>query len=353
MQATMRMLMRCLALLAMLALGSTLPRPVIAADLTPVVIGNIPSLTGAPLYIAKDKGYYEALGLDVQLTNAGSPADQAALLTTNRLQLVGGAVTAGFFNAFARKLPVTLVLSRAVSPINHYLMARVALRGVLKKPADLKGRIIALDQTGTDLSYELLKTLQAAGMTMADVQVKFLPFSEQPAALATGAIDLALMISPLQDATEAKGIAFRFLNTDPYITPRPMAASVLEMNKDWAAEHPDAAKNFVIATLKATRYYCDAYHHGANRADVVRILAKYSNVQDPALIEKIDWTSMDPEGKIPLTSIMDIQDFYIKDKLVSTRVPETDLMPLSFVGTARQTLGAYKVARDDHRPGCR
>ncbi|HEY5340543.1 MAG TPA: ABC transporter substrate-binding protein, partial [Candidatus Aquilonibacter sp.] len=159
--------MRTFVLLTILALGAASSRGVGAADLIPVVIGNIPSLTGAPLYIGIDKGYYAAAGLDVQLTNAGSPADQAALLTTNRLQLVGGAVTAGFFNSFARKLPVALVLSRAVSPVNHYLMARMALRGVLKTPADLKGRIIAIDQKGTDLSYELSKTLQSAGLTLA------------------------------------------------------------------------------------------------------------------------------------------------------------------------------------------
>jgi NitT/TauT family transport system substrate-binding protein len=349
----MRSAMHVLMLPMILALCASSMSSVRGADLIPVVIGNIPSLTGAPLYIAKDKGYYEAAGLDVQLTNAGSPADQAALLTTNRLQLVGGAVTASFFNSFARKLPVALVLSRAVSPINHYLMARMPLRGVLKTPADLKGRIIAIDQTGTDLSYELLKTLQKAGLTLADVQVKFLPFSEQPAALATGAIDMALMVSPLQDATADKGIAFRFLNTDSYITPRPMAASVLEMNRDWVAAHPDAAKAFVAATLRATRYYCEAYHHGANRADVVRILAKYSNVQDPALIEKVDWTAMDVNGAIPMASIMDIQDFYVKEKLVNTPVAESELAPPAWVAQARATLPAFRLAHDDHRPGCR
>jgi NitT/TauT family transport system substrate-binding protein len=345
--------MRTVAFVAILALGAASSRTARAADLLPVVIGNIPSFTAAPLYIAIDKGYYAAAGLDVQLTNAGSPADQAALLTQDRLQLVGGAVSASFFNSFARKLPVALVLSRAVSPINHYLMARMGLRGVLKTPADLKGRTIAIDQAGTDLSYELLKTLQSAGLTLTDVQVKFLPFSEQPAALATGAVDLALMISPLQDATADKGIAFRFLNTDKFITPRPMAASVIEMNRDWAAAHPDAAKAFVVATLRATRYYCEAFHYGANRPDVVRILAKYSNVQDPALIEKIDWTSMDVDGRIPIASIMDIQDFYIKGKLVNEPVAEADLAPPAWVEQARASLPPFRLAHDDHRPGCR
>ena len=141
---------RFLVLALVSALGAASAPAVRAADMLPVVIGNIPSFTAAPLYIAIDKGYYTAAGLDVQLTSAGSPADQAALLTTDRLQLVGGAVTASFFNSFARKLPVALVLSRAVSPINHFLMARMGLKGVLKGPADLKGRIIAIDQTGTD-----------------------------------------------------------------------------------------------------------------------------------------------------------------------------------------------------------
>jgi NitT/TauT family transport system substrate-binding protein len=349
----MRIALRGLVLALVAALSAASPPTVRAADLIPVIIGNIPSFTAAPLYIAIDKGYYTAAGLDVQLTSTGSPADQAAMLSTNRLQLVGGAVTAGFFNAFARKLPVALVLSRAVSPINHYLMARMGLKGVLKGPADLKGKIIAIDQNGTDLSYELLKTLQSAGLTLADVQVKFLPFSEQPAALATGAVDLALMVSPLQDATADKGIAFKFLNTDSYIKLRPMAGSVLEMNRDWAAAHPDAAKAFIVATLRATQYYCEAYHYGANRPDVVRILAKYSNVQDPALIEKIDWTAMDVGGRISMPSIMDIQNFYVQQKLVNAPVAESDLTPPAWVDQARATVPPFKLVHDDHRPGCR
>jgi NitT/TauT family transport system substrate-binding protein len=349
----MRIALRALVLALVAALSAASPPALRAADLIPVIIGNIPSFTAAPLYIAIDKGYYTAAGLDVQLTSTGSPADQAAMLSTNRLQLVGGAVTAGFFNAFARKLPVSLVLSRAVSPINHYLMARMGLKGELKGPADLKGKIIAIDQNGTDLSYELLKTLQSAGLTLADVQVKFLPFSEQPAALATGAVDLALMVSPLQDATADKGIAFKFLNTDSYIKLRPMAGSVLEMNRDWAAAHTDAAKAFIVATLRATQYYCEAYHHGANRPDVVRILAKYSNVQDPALIEKIDWTAMDVGGRISMPSIMDIQNFYVQEKLVNVPVAESDLTPPAWVDQARATVPPFKLVHDDHRPGCR
>ena len=274
-------------------------------------------------------------------------------MTQDRLQGVGGAVSASFFNAFAHKLPVEMVLSRAVTPVNHYLMARMGLKGQLKGPADLKGKTIALDAVGTDLGYELLKTLQSVGLTLNDVHITYLPFAEQPAALSTGAIDLALMVSPLQDATADKGLAFRFISTDKYVNPRPMVASVLEINRDWVSAHPDAAKAFIVATLKATRYYCDAYHHGPNRPDVVRILAKYSNVQDPALIEKINWTSMDVGGRISMPSIMDIQNYYIAQKLVTEPIPEAQMAPPAWVDQARASLPPYKVASDDHQPGCR
>ncbi len=78
----MRIALRVLVLALVAALGAASPPAVRAADLLPVVIGNIPSFTAAPLYIAIDKGYYTAAGLDVQLTSTGSPADQAAMLST-------------------------------------------------------------------------------------------------------------------------------------------------------------------------------------------------------------------------------------------------------------------------------
>src|SRR6202522_1016790 len=99
----MRIALRALVLALVAALSAASPPALRAADLIPVIIGNIPSFTAAPLYIAIDKGYYTAAGLDVQLTSTGSPADQAAMLSTNRLQLVGGAVMAGFLHAFARQ----------------------------------------------------------------------------------------------------------------------------------------------------------------------------------------------------------------------------------------------------------
>jgi hypothetical protein len=40
-----------------------------------VVVGDNPSLSGAPLYVALEKGYYREAGIDVQLEMSGTSSD--------------------------------------------------------------------------------------------------------------------------------------------------------------------------------------------------------------------------------------------------------------------------------------
>jgi ABC-type nitrate/sulfonate/bicarbonate transport system substrate-binding protein len=71
-----------------------------------IVVGDNPSLSGAPLYVALEKSYYRDAGIDVQLEMSGTSSDMAVLLATNRLQVIGGALSAGFFNSLSKGLPI-------------------------------------------------------------------------------------------------------------------------------------------------------------------------------------------------------------------------------------------------------
>ena len=106
------------------------------------------------------------------------------------------------------------------------------------------------------------------------------------------------MISPLQDQVEAKGIGVKWINADGKIKAQPVLVSVWQMNTDWMRQNEDAARKFVRATLRGVRDYCNAYHRGPNRAEITRILAKYSDVKDPALIDRIEWGATDVQGRI-------------------------------------------------------
>jgi NitT/TauT family transport system substrate-binding protein len=247
-----------LAALMVTALSDT----ALAQGVPKVVVGDNPSLSGAPLYIALEKGYYGGAGIDVRLEMSGTSSEMAVLLATNRIQVIGGAISAGFFNSLAKELPIGLLMSRATSPYAHYLMIRPDLVGKLREPVDLKGRTIAVAARGAILLYELAKVLESAGLSLADVDLKYIPFGQMPTALTSGAVDAALMISPLQDAVEAKGIGVKWINADSRIKVQPVLISVWQMNTDWARQNEDAAKKFVLGTLRGVRDYCNAYHRG-------------------------------------------------------------------------------------------
>jgi NitT/TauT family transport system substrate-binding protein len=327
--------------------------PAFAQSLPKVVVGDNPSLSGAPLYIAIEKGYYRDAGVDVQLDMSGLSSDMTVQLATRRLHVFGGGITAGLFNSLAKGLPIGILMSRATSPYSHYLMIRPQLRDTLKQPSDLKGRTVAVASRGAILTYELIKVLEAGGLTLADVNLKYIPFGQMATALTTGAVDAALMISPLQDAVEAKGIGAKWINADSRIRAQPVLVSVWWMNADWARDSEDVARRFVRGTLRGVRDYCNAYHHGPNRAEVTRILAKYSDVKDSALIERIEWGATDPHGRVFEASLADIQDTFFKEKLVDVKVPIGRIAPTSWLGEVAGALGPFTLAHDDGAPGCR
>jgi NitT/TauT family transport system substrate-binding protein len=343
--------MRVHLLAALMVTG--LSATALAQGVPKVVVGDNPSLSGAPLYIALEKGYYGEAGIDVRLEMSGTSSEMAVLLATNRIQVIGGAISAGFFNSLAKELPIGLLMSRATSPYAHYLMIRPDLVGKLREPADLKGRTIAVAARGAILLYELAKVLESAGLSLADVDLKYIPFGQMPTALTSGAVDAALMISPLQDAVEAKGIGVKWINADSRIKVQPVLISVWQMNTDWARQNEGAAKKFVLGTLRGVRDYCNAYHRGPNRDEVTRILAKYSDVKDTGLINRIEWGATDVHGRVFEASVLDIQDTFFREKLVSDKLPIGRIAPAAWVSEVAASLGPFKLARDDGAPGCR
>ena len=57
-----------------------------------IVVGDNPSLSGAPLYVALEKGYYREAGIDVQLEMSGTSSDMAVPIDSK-----------GIFRIFSRK----------------------------------------------------------------------------------------------------------------------------------------------------------------------------------------------------------------------------------------------------------
>ena len=128
--------------------------------------------------------------------NLDTAANSIALLAQNQLQLVEGGISAGYFNALEKNLPVTMVLDRVSSPLGHNLMLRPDHKDQITQLRQLKGKTIATNGQGAVSTYEVGKMLETDGLTINDVDIKVIPFTQYALAFNNKAIDAAIAIPP-------------------------------------------------------------------------------------------------------------------------------------------------------------
>src|SRR5919108_4960169 len=148
------------------------------AQETTVKVGMARSVSNAAELIAIEKGYFKEYGIKLDIELLDSSANAIALLAQNRFQIVAGGISAGYFNAIQKELPITIVADRVSTPIGHNLMLRPDLKDEVKEIRQLKSKVIASNGPGSVSTYETGKMLEMVGMTIADIELKILPFTQ-------------------------------------------------------------------------------------------------------------------------------------------------------------------------------
>ena len=143
-----------------------------------VKVGTVRSISTATILWAAEKGYFKEHGIKVVTETLDTAANAIALLAQNQLQMVEGGISAGYFNALEKNLPVTMVLDRVSSPIWHNLMLRPDHKGQITQLRQLKGKTIATNGQGAVSTYEVGKMLETEGLTINDVDIKVIPFTQ-------------------------------------------------------------------------------------------------------------------------------------------------------------------------------
>jgi NitT/TauT family transport system substrate-binding protein len=340
---------------ALLTLSVFVGAPVAAlAQETTVRVGNAPSIASGALLIAIERGYFREAGIKVEINPLDSASNAIALLAQNRFQIIEGGLAAGYFNALEKNLPITVAMSRVSTPLGHNMMLRADLKGEIKEIKQLKGRTIATNGPGSVSTYEIGKLLGTAGLTVKDVEIKVIPFAQYAIALRNKAVDAALAIHPFTSQLRDLGLAVPFAESDELIEQRPITISVNMINTDWAKRNPDIARNFYLAALRGAREYCQAYHGGAVRQEMIDLLVKSGTERRPEMLHRYTWPSRDPNGRVNVASMLDMQAWYVRNRFVSVESPAARLLDLSYVEAAVQRLKPFVVENAASKlPGCR
>ena len=318
-----------------------------AAETDEVVIGSPATISDAPFFIAERKGYWAEQNLHMKIVNMQTGPQMVAPLGAGQIDIAAAATSAGLFNAAARGIGLKMVADKGSNqPGYSYvsLLVRKALveSGKFKTMKDLKGLKVAEPGKGGSTGSTVNQALKSAGLTYDDVTHVILGFPEMLIGMENGAIDAAIVPEPFNTFGRNKGVGVRFPSDTFY--PRQTIAVVL-YGPAFMAKRAEIAQRFMVAYLKAVRFYNDAIKDGRfagpNAAEVIDILTTETRYKDAALYSDVVPNGCDPDGKLDLPSIETDLAFWREQKYVEGMISATDVLDESYVTAALKVLGPY------------
>lgn len=317
-----------------------------AKDLLDVPVGISPVMSSAAMFIAKERGYFEEQGLNVIINPfKASGAKMVPFLATGQLFVGGGNINAGMYNAIANDIPIKIVSDKGTVSPGHGYLALVVRKdhvdsGRYKGFKDLKGMKMAVTAKGVSQQIVTEMYLKKAGLSLDDIELKYLGYSDINIALANKSIDASVQIEPLVAAAVDKDIAVRVAGDDE-IYPNQQSAAIF-YSPVFMEKHPEQAKGFMVAYVKGLRDYNDAFEKNKGKDDIIKILTKHTRIKDAAIYNKVVPVGLSPDGMVNILSLKQDAQWY-KDKGYVKALPDIDnIVDLSYSKNAVRVLGPYK-----------
>jgi NitT/TauT family transport system substrate-binding protein len=318
------------------------------AQLKTVNVGIANTSSDIGFFIADKKGYFKEQGIAVKITPFASAALMVAPLGAGQLDVGGGTVAAGLYNAVSSKINVKIVADKG-SIREGYEYSTLMIRkdlvdsGKFKSFKDLKGMTIATAAQGAGSESQLNEALKKGGLKYTDVKVVYLGFPQQLAAMANKGIDAGVTVEPTVTRAEKEGVAVRASKTVIY--PGQQNAVVLYA-EGFIAQRPLAEK-FMVAYLRAVRDYNDSLKNGKiagpNAKEIIDILTEYTAVKDPKIYAEITPGACDPDGKVNVATLKnDFNFFKQRGYIPDVKIGVEDVIDNSFAAAAVKQLGPYK-----------
>ncbi len=154
-----------------------------------IALSYIPNVQFAPFYVAQDKGYFAAEGLDVKFEYS-TVNDLMAIVGQGKIPF---AIASGdeVLQARAGGIPVTYIATQ----YQKYPIALAAIKGKgITKPADLKGKTIGIPGQYGATYIGLKAILASAKLSEDDIKEQAIGFTQREA-LSQGKVDAAMVYS--------------------------------------------------------------------------------------------------------------------------------------------------------------
>jgi len=296
----------------------------------------------AAIYLSLARGYWDKLGINIEIAQIDSGAQMVPALSTNQIQVGSGSPSASLYNALNRGINIRLVADFAhVGGTDDKTLALMVRPDVTAKTlADLKGQTITNGVTKGSIADVLFaNAVQKQGLKVSDFDVQYLTFPDTLAALGSKKIPAGQLTEPLVTQAIVQKIANVLVPAGAVIPGAEL--SVLQYSPQFATEQPDVATRFMIGFLQGVRDYHDAFFDNKGQDLAISQLIQALPVKDPRVWKTSSPASVDLNGKINVDDMKAQGQFYADQGTVQGGVPDiTKYIDTKFAQDAVKQLGA-------------
>jgi NitT/TauT family transport system substrate-binding protein len=230
----------------------------------PIKLGMSTWLGYAPLYLAKEKGFFQKQGVEVEVVVIESPADRRAAFAADKIQGMATTVDTHVMTAAAENpIAVKQVLALDDSHGGDGMVAKKEIKTI----KDLKGKTVAA-QLGAGASYFWLNyVLSQNGMKLADLKAIDMKAGDAGSAFVAGKIDAAVTWEPWLSRAKETPFGHVLLSSDK--TPGIIVDS-LAFKPDFIKKQGADVKKIVASWYEAVEFAVK------NPAEADAIMAKFT-----------------------------------------------------------------------------
>ena len=211
-------------------------------------IGVLPILDALPMYVAREVGLFEEVGVDVEFIPAASAAERDQLIQTGKVDgIITDLVALALYN---RETPSVVGVRYAMTPSDGSPQFRIiASRDAdIAQPRELIGVQIGVSE-GTVIEYVTDRLLEAEGLAPSEIKTLGVPrIPERMALLRSGELPAATLPEPLASLALQDGAVVVVDDTDHLDT----SCSVYAFRQATLDRRPEAVRGFLEAVSQAT-----------------------------------------------------------------------------------------------------
>lgn len=303
-------------LLISLTLSTALTAPAWAEDVTLRYLASHGGVNAHEL--AQELGYFEGTGITVETIGYASGGPESLIALAGGSVDIGSAATSAVLNSiiggndFVAAYPTNGINDQVQSIF--YVLEDSPIHSI----EDLQGKTIAVNTLGAHLDYTVREALHQKGLPQDSANLVTVPGPQLEQVLRSGQVDVSAFgywQTTFEGAARQNGgIRAIFDDTDVL---GEIAGGFTVLRKDWVADHPEAAQQFVRQSARALDYARE------NPEETREILARVLKERDenPEVAQYFAGFGVRPGG---LPTERDIQ-FWIDVLVREGKLPEGQL----------------------------